>query len=57
VTTWTDSDIRQTSKDEQQLYDHLLYCVQVESAGQLIERFNAYFWMGQGMQTPKFGKR
>ncbi len=43
MTTWTDSDIRQTSLEEQQLYDHLLYCVQVESASQLIERFQRLF--------------
>ena len=53
MTTWTDSDIRQTSKDEQQLYDHLLYCVQVESAGQLIERFQRLFLDGARYADPQ----
>jgi hypothetical protein len=53
VTTWTDSDIRQTSLEEQQLYDHLLYCVQVESAGQLIERFQRLFLDGARYADPQ----
>ncbi|MGB5963279.1 MAG: hypothetical protein WBG73_21770 [Coleofasciculaceae cyanobacterium] len=53
MTTWTDSDIRQTSKEEQQLYDHLLYCVQVESAEQLIERFQRLFLDGARYADPQ----
>ncbi len=53
MTTWTDSDIRQTSKDEQQLYDHLLYCVQVEAPGQLIERFQRLFLDGARYADPQ----
>jgi len=46
VTTWTDFDMRQTISEEQQLYDHLLYCVQVESPRQMILRFCRLFWDG-----------
>jgi len=53
VTTWTESDIRQTSLEEQQLYDHLLYCVQVESASQLIERFQRLFLDGARYVDPQ----
>jgi hypothetical protein len=53
VTTWTDSEIRQTSLEEQQLYDHLLYCVQVESASQLIERFQRLFLDGARYADPQ----
>ena len=34
---------RQISQEEQQLYDHLLYWVQVESPSQLIKRYRALF--------------
>ncbi|MDP8963141.1 MAG: hypothetical protein M3O33_03980 [Cyanobacteriota bacterium] len=53
MTTWTESDIRQTSLEEQQLYDHLLYCVQVESASQLIERFQRLFLDGARYVDPQ----
>ncbi|CAA9269425.1 High-affnity carbon uptake protein Hat/HatR [uncultured Coleofasciculus sp.] len=53
MTTWTDSGIRQTSLEEQQLYDHLLYCVQVESASQLIERFQRLFLDGARYVDPQ----
>ncbi len=53
TTTWTESDIRQTSLEEQQLYDHLLYCVQVESASQLIERFQGLFLDGARYIDPQ----
>lgn len=53
MTTWTDSDIRQTSLEEQQLYDHLLYCVQVESAEKLIERFQRLFLDGARYADPQ----
>ncbi|MCP2732111.1 hypothetical protein [Limnofasciculus baicalensis] len=51
--TWTESDIRQTSSEEQQLYDHLLYCVQVESPCQMIERFQKLFLDGSRYEEPK----
>ncbi len=53
MTTWTDSDIRQTSLEEQQLYDHLLYYVQVESSSQLIERFQRLFLDGARYVDPQ----
>jgi hypothetical protein len=53
VTTWTDSDIRQSSLEEQQLYDHLLYCVQLESPTQLIERFQRLFLDGVRYLEPE----
>jgi len=53
VTTWTDSDIRQTSLEEQQLYDHLLYCVQVELPSELIERFQRLFLDGARYVDPQ----
>ena len=53
MTTWTDSDIRQTSLEEQQLYDHLLYCVQVELPSELIERFQRLFLDGARYGDPQ----
>lgn len=53
TTTWTNSDIRHTSPEEQQLYDHLLYCVQVESPTQLIERFQRLFLDGARYGEPQ----
>jgi hypothetical protein len=53
TTTWTESDIRQPSLEEEQLYDHLLYCVQVESCSQLIERFRALFLDGVRYEEPQ----
>ena len=53
MTTWTESDIRQPSLEEQQLYDHLLYCVQVESCSQLIERFQRLFLDGARYIDPQ----
>lgn len=52
-TTWTDSDLRQTSPAEQQLYDHLLYCVQAELPYQLIERFQSLFLDGVRYEDPE----
>ncbi len=53
TTTWTESDIRQPSLEEQQLYDHLLYCVQIESCSQLIERFRGLFLDGVRYEDPQ----
>ncbi|MBW4650088.1 MAG: hypothetical protein KME06_15570 [Kastovskya adunca ATA6-11-RM4] len=53
MTTWTDSYIRQTSPEEQQLYDHLLYYVQVESPDELIERFRYLFMGGARYHEPQ----
>ena len=53
MTTWTDSDSRQTSLEEQQLYDHLLYCVQVELPSELIERFQRLFLDGARYVDPQ----
>ncbi len=53
MTTWTDSDIRESSLEEQQLYDHLLYCVQLESPTQLIERFQRLFLDGVRYLEPE----
>ena len=53
TTTWTESDIRQPSLEEQQLYDHLLYCVQVESCSQLIDRFRSLFLDGVRYEDPQ----
>ncbi|HBB33259.1 MAG TPA: hypothetical protein DDZ80_16645 [Cyanobacteria bacterium UBA8803] len=51
--TWTECDIRQTSLEEQQIYDHLLYCVQVESPIQMIDRFQKLFLEGSRYEEPK----
>jgi hypothetical protein len=53
VTTWTQSDMRQPLAEEQQLYDHLLYCVQVESPPQMIERFQRLFLDGARYVDPQ----
>ena len=53
TTTWTQSDIRHSSVEEQQLYDHLLYCVQVESPTQMIERFQKLLLDGSRYDEPK----
>jgi len=53
VTTWTQSDMRQPIAEEQQLYDHLLYCVQVESPPQMIERFQGLFLDGARYLDPQ----
>jgi hypothetical protein len=53
VTTWTNNHIRYTTAEEQQLYDHLLYCVQVELPGQLIERFQRLFLDGARYVDPQ----
>ncbi|NEO32718.1 MAG: hypothetical protein F6K36_20290 [Symploca sp. SIO3C6] len=47
MTTWTDSEIRPTLLEERQLYNHLLYFVQLESPTQMIDRFRNLF-MGSG---------
>lgn len=51
--TWTESDIRQTSCEEQQLYDHLLYAIQVESPCETIDRFQKLFLDGSRYEEPK----
>jgi hypothetical protein len=43
VHTLTDCYLRQTSQEEQHLYDRLLYCVQTESPNQIIDRFRRLF--------------
>lgn len=53
MTTWTQSDMRQPIAEEQQLYDHLLYCVQVESPPQMIERFQRLFLDGARYIDPQ----
>ncbi|HEY9607157.1 MAG TPA: hypothetical protein V6C85_36450 [Allocoleopsis sp.] len=53
MTTWADFDIRHTTREEQQLYDHLLYCVQVELPHQLIERFQRLFLNGARYTDPE----
>jgi hypothetical protein len=53
VTTCTDFDIRQTSLEEQQLYNHLLDRVQVELPTQLIERFQRLLIDGAKYVDPK----
>lgn len=53
MTTWTDSYHRQTTAEEQQLYDHLLYWAQQENPSRLIERFRQLFLDGAGYCEPK----
>lgn len=53
MTTWTNTNIRHTSLEEQQLYDHLLYCVQVELPTQLIDRFKGLFLDGARYVDPQ----
>jgi hypothetical protein len=48
VATWTNHCNRLNTLEEQKLYDHLLYWVQVESPSQLIERFRTLFIDGGG---------
>lgn len=43
VTSWTSRGNRQISADEQKLYDHFLYWVDLESPDELIARFYALF--------------
>ncbi|HEY9619888.1 MAG TPA: hypothetical protein V6C78_05945 [Crinalium sp.] len=43
VTTWTSRTNRQITPDEQKIYDHLLYWVELESPAELIERFHSLF--------------
>jgi hypothetical protein len=53
VTTLTDCYSKQTNPHEQQLYDHLLTCVQVESPAQLIARLEQLFIQGVGYSDPQ----
>ena len=53
MTTLTDCYSKQTNPHEQQLYDHLLTCVQVESPAQLIARLEQLFIQGVGYSDPK----
>jgi hypothetical protein len=48
VTTWTGRNNRQISPEEQQLYDHLLYWIDLEPPNQMIERFRMLFLEGVG---------
>ena len=48
MSTWTDCHHRPTNIDEQQIYNHLLQRVQVESPSQLIDRFQRLFIDGIG---------
>lgn len=46
MTTISDCYLRQTSPGEEQLYDHLLYCVQTESPSELLARIRNLFIQG-----------
>jgi hypothetical protein len=43
VTTWTGSYNRQINLEEQQIYDHLLHWIDLETPDQMIERFRLLF--------------
>lgn len=45
--TLTDYYLRQTSAEEQQVYDHLLYCVQTETPEDVLDRFRRLFIGGR----------
>lgn len=47
-----DCYLRQTSSQEQLIYDHLLSCAQVETPSNLIERFRHLFIQGTGYPEP-----
>lgn len=47
-TTLNDRDFQPASPSEQQVYDHLLSCVQVEPPSQVLERFRRLFIEGTG---------
>ena len=53
MTTWTNSDMRKTVSEEQLLYDHLLYYVQIESPSQILERFGSLFLDGSRYVDPQ----
>ncbi len=46
MSTWTPRTSQDIAKEEQQLYDHLLYLVQCESPSQLVQRFRSLFVEG-----------
>ncbi|NJL00952.1 MAG: hypothetical protein HC910_10460 [Spirulinaceae cyanobacterium SM2_1_0] len=46
----TDFYLKQTSAEEQQLYDHLLYCVQIETPEELLERFQRLLINGRNYE-------
>ena len=48
MTTWTGCNNRQITSQEQEIYDHLLYWIDLESPGQLIGRFRSLFIDGVG---------
>lgn len=48
MTRRTGSHNRHISPDEQKVYDHLLYWIELESPDQMIERFRALFIEGHG---------
>lgn len=43
MSTWTSQYHRTIASEEQQIYDHLLFWVEQESPGQIIERFQSLF--------------
>jgi len=53
MSTWTTYRNREITQEEQRLYDHLLSAVQVESPGQLIERFRNLFIEGISYPDPE----
>lgn len=48
VTTWTSRYNRPISQEEQHLYDHFLFWIELETPDQLIERFRVLFIEGFG---------
>ncbi len=51
-----DCYLRQTSSQEQYIYDHLLSCAQVETPSRLIERFRQLFIYGSGYSETEVWK-
>ncbi|NET32992.1 MAG: hypothetical protein F6K19_13405 [Cyanothece sp. SIO1E1] len=54
--SWSNCFERQTTLEEQYLYDHLLSCVQVESPAQVLARFRTLFIDGTGYSEPLIWK-
>ena len=46
VTSWTNCSYRPIGPEEQQIYDHLLYWIDIETPSQMIERIQALFIEG-----------
>ncbi len=55
MTTLIDHYSRQTTQQEQQVYEHLLSCVKVEPPTQLLERFRRLFINGVGYPDSEIG--